>query len=57
MITESMQCGFELDAKSHAGEATSPSISIRKMEEPISGSGKKSFLVIYNISVSGLSAY
>lgn len=50
MITESMQCGFELDAKSHAGEATSPCISIRKMEEPISGSGKNSFLVIYNIS-------
>lgn len=58
MITESMQCGFELDAKSHAGEATSPCISIRKMEEPISGSGKKSFFShIYNISVSGLSAY
>lgn len=51
MITESMQCEFELDAKSHASEATSPCISIRKMEErPISGSGKKSFLVIYNIS-------
>lgn len=44
MITESMQCGYELDAKSHAGEVTSPCISIRNMEDKISGYGKKFFL-------------
>lgn len=52
MITESMQCGYELDAKSHAGEVTSPCISIRNMEDKISGYGKKFFY----IAISGLSA-
>lgn len=45
MITESMQCGYELDAKSHAGEVTSPCISIRNMEDKISGYGKKFFFI------------
>lgn len=57
MIIELMQCGFEFDVKSYVGEVIFSCILIRKMEESILGFGKKFFLVIYNILVSGLLVY